>query len=67
MKLIANIRVKGERLEYWHVPTSGLHVLWKSGGGGSVKSTVPGHIVNHLTPYRDESREVRELIAWLMR
>lgn len=66
MKLHATIRVKGNRLDYGYYPSTGEHVLWKA-SGQDIRSEVPGEIVNHLVPYRDDNREVQELIRWLMK
>lgn len=65
MRLLTRIYTRGTRLDYEFDPTHGTHYLWAARQGESVESKVAGHIINALIPYREGSREVRELITFL--
>lgn len=65
MTLSTRIYTRGTRLDYEYRPKDGTHSLWVARPGESVQSTIAGHIINALVPYREGSSEVRELISWL--
>jgi hypothetical protein len=67
VRLSTQIFVKGDRIDYEYHPESDTHTAWFSRHGKSVRGLTAGEMVNHLVPYRDNSRAVQELIRWLCR
>jgi len=66
VKLSTSLRVKGDRIDYWFEPASGLHSAWFASSGRICTCASPAGIANELAPYRGH-REVDELFGWLVK